>query len=95
MSVRYFLLTRDLLAGETEVREFGDSYTAVTAYNEAERKHFRDIMGSDPRLEIVLVGGESVEEVERAYPHYFTRGTREQRRERLLRLLADPRLAGT
>mgnify|MGYP001208125497 CR=1 FL=1 len=90
MSIRYFLLTRDQYAGETTVREFADSGTAVTAYNEAEREHFLDIMSSDPQLEIVLVGGENLEEVKRAYPHYFSKGTRQQRRERLLRGLGDP-----
>jgi hypothetical protein len=87
MTDRYFLVTRNRYAGKTEVREFGDAKAADTAYADAEREYFHDIMGQDPRLEIVLIGGESLAEVRRAYPHYFTEGSREQRRERMLRSL--------
>jgi len=89
MSGHYFLVTRDRRAGETEVKEFTDPQAAVTAYTRAEWEHSDDIFGDDPRLEIVLIGGENLAEVKRAYPHYFTEGTREQRRRRILRHLGD------
>lgn len=88
MSQRYFLLIRDRHAGTTVVREFGGQRDAVSAYNEAERENHREIMGTDPRLEIVLIGGENVDEVRRAYPHYFTEGERRERRRQMLRDLS-------
>lgn len=80
---RYFLIMRDWEAGTTEVRAFVDLKEAVHAYDNAEQEHFKEIMGDNPRLEIVLIGGESEDAVRRAYPHYFTEGTRAERRERL------------
>lgn len=87
MTQRYFLVIRDRHAGKTAVQEFSNADVAISAYGEAEREHLRDIMGKDPLLEIVLIGGESLAEVSRAYPHYFTKGTRQQRREQMLRNL--------
>ncbi|MBX6370804.1 MAG: hypothetical protein IRZ02_00920 [Acidothermus sp.] len=80
---RYFLIMRDWEAGTTEVRTFDDLKKAVHAYDAAEREHFKEIMGDNPRLEIVLIGGESEGDVRQAYPHYFTEGTRAERRARL------------
>jgi hypothetical protein len=65
--IKHFLITYDLNAGKAKVQSFGDDYDgALAAYAEAEE----DIRG-DGNLEIVLVGADSIETVERTHSSYF------------------------
>ena len=82
--VRWFLLFWDRHEGHTDVVEFAESSEAFAAFVEAEQTYTEDTLSSDPRFEIVLIGAESRDELVRAYPHYFSRGSRTQRMDDLL-----------
>ncbi len=73
----YFLLTRDDVAGTTEVQEFSDADEAFAAYMRAER------LNAEPDVEVVLIAGESLQRVKTAYKHYFSEGTRPERASRI------------
>lgn len=67
MSLRHFLLVYDLAAQHLiGQQEFDDGDEAATAYAALEREH-RD----RDDLEIVLVGADSIETIERTHAHYF------------------------
>ena len=87
---RYFLIIRDRFEGTTQVAEFTDGETAYLNYVETEAKFRSQARGLDPRIEVVLIGGESEQAVREMYPRYFTPGTREERRQRLLEGLEAP-----
>ncbi|WP_431837724.1 hypothetical protein [Cellulomonas sp. Y8] len=77
----FFLLVRDNVNGRTSVRRFIDSGEAFAAYFEEERLH--NVAQSAPEsadVEVVLISAESEDSVREGYPHYFTRGSREERR---------------
>ena len=67
--INHFLLVfdhrRDELIGMREFGDDGDS--AVTAYTEMERRH-----SSDPAIDIVLVGSDSLDTVKVTHQNYFT-----------------------
>jgi hypothetical protein len=65
--IQHFLIVYDIKAGKAKVTPFGDEYDqALTAYAEVEGD-VRD----DPNLDIVLVGADSIETVERTHSSYF------------------------
>jgi hypothetical protein len=65
--IQHFLIVYDIRAGKAKVTTFGDNYDeALAAYANAE-EDVRD----DPNLDIVLVGADSIETVERTHSSYF------------------------
>lgn len=69
MPLIHFLLVYDLARQElVDRREFADAGEAAAAYTELERKHH-----SDPHLEIVLVGADSIATVMTTHRNYFDR----------------------
>lgn len=84
--VRWFLIFFDRWQGHTEVREFDDQQEAFLVYIEEERRP--ETKGSDPQLELVLIGAASLEDVQRAYPHYWATGSREKRMQDIVDGLA-------
>lgn len=68
MSLQHFLLVFDHEQGHLlEEREFGqDSKAAVAAYNEMERRN-----GGQSKIEIVLIGSDSLETVRLTHANYF------------------------
>lgn len=65
--VQQFLVIYDIAAGEATVESFGNRYEeAVAAYEAAEREH-RD----DKNTEVVLLGSDSRETLERTHSSYF------------------------
>mgnify|MGYP000848869130 FL=1 len=69
--IKHFLLIYGRAAGvQVEVRQFGTgSAGAVTAYQEVERQ-FAD----NPRMDIVLVGSDSLDTVRVTHSNYFDEG---------------------
>jgi hypothetical protein len=66
-AIKHFLITYDLKAGKAKVQGFEEDYDgALAAYAEAEE----DVRGNGS-LEIVLVGADSIETVERTHSSYF------------------------
>lgn len=66
-SVQHFLVVYDVMAGEATIEPFGPDYkAAVAAYEGAEREH-RD----DGNIEVVLLGSDSRETLERTHASYF------------------------
>jgi hypothetical protein len=67
MALRHFLLVYDLAAQHLiSQREFDDGAEAAATYAEVERQ----CQGRDD-LEIVLVGADSIQTIERTHAHYF------------------------
>jgi Fe-S oxidoreductase len=87
-SIRWFLVCWHRHAGYTTVREFADQAESFSAYLAAERNSSDETRGADPKLEIVLIGAESLAALQEAYPHYFGKGSREQRVDSLLEKLS-------
>lgn len=66
-SVLHFLVIYDIRAAKADLVQFGTDYeAALDAYNRAEEDH-RD----DPNTEVVLLGSDSVETLERTHSSYF------------------------
>ncbi len=66
-SVLHFLVIYDIRAAKAELVPFGtDCEAALEAYNRTEEEH-RD----DPNTEVVLLGSDSVETIERTHSSYF------------------------
>lgn len=71
MSLIHFLLIYDLNAGRLLRQEqFSSADAAAAAYGDAEREHV-----NDDRVEIVLIGSDSIETIHRTHGHYFVQGT--------------------
>jgi len=65
--VKHFLVVYDIPAAKADVVHFGADYVgALEAYEEAEKTH-RD----DPNTEVVLLGSDSAETLERTHSSYF------------------------
>ncbi len=65
--IQHFLIIYDINVGKARVQPFGDDYDgALTAYAKAEQE-----LRETPNLEIVLVGADSIETVERTHSSYF------------------------
>lgn len=63
----HFLLVFDHACGELiETAEFHDSRRAVAAYEDMERRY-----EDRPRVEVVLIGSDSIETVRRTHANYF------------------------
>ncbi len=66
-SILHFLVVYDIRAATADVVQFDTDYdAALQAYNEAEETH-RD----DPNTEVVLLGSDSVDTLERTHSSYF------------------------
>ncbi len=65
----YFLLIFHVDTNELEIEEFvGDELAATTAYSAREHEY-----REDTRIEVVLVGADSLETVRKTHSHYFAR----------------------
>ena len=65
--IQHFLVIYDIDHGRAEVEPFGLDYQrAVQAYAEAEREH-----SDEENIEIVLLGSDSYETLERTHSSYF------------------------
>lgn len=65
--INHFLVVYDIANGLAHVDEFGRDYdAALAAYGEAEKRH-RD----DENVEVVLLGSDSIETLERTHSSYF------------------------
>ena len=65
--IRHFLVVYDIRAANADVVPFETDYeAALEAYNQAEEAH-RD----DPNTEVVLLGSDSAETLERTHSSYF------------------------
>lgn len=70
-AIRHYLLFFDSAAGRlVRIDEFDDPDAAVSAYDAAERE-----ASVDPKLEIVLLGTDSLETLKKTHGRYFTNGT--------------------
>jgi hypothetical protein len=70
--VRHFLVVYDIAAAQADVVEFERDYeAALDAYNRAEEKY-----REDPNVEVVLLGSDSVETLERTHSSYFELSTK-------------------
>jgi hypothetical protein len=66
-SIKHFLVIYDIPNGLAHVDSFGTNYSgALVAYAEAEAEH-RD----DANIEVVLLGSDSIETLERTHSSYF------------------------
>jgi hypothetical protein len=65
--INHFLVLYDIANGLAQVESFGKDYdAALAAYNDAERAH-RD----DDNVEVVLLGSDSIDTLERTHSSYF------------------------
>lgn len=68
--IRHFLIVYDIPTGDADVRDFGTDYgSAMEAYAEAEEE-----MHGRRDLDIVLLGADSLETVQRTHSSYFETG---------------------
>ena len=66
--IKHFLVTYDPTTGKTEVEPFGTDYdTAQAAYAKAEQAN----ADADERLDVVLLGADSLETIKRTHSSYF------------------------
>jgi hypothetical protein len=67
--IKHFLVIRDMAAGRTDVREFGDDYDAAQdAYAQVEWE-----TRNRRRINVVLLSSDSLETVKRTHSSYFER----------------------
>lgn len=69
----WFLLVQYRDQGRTEVTSFADAAEAAVAYGEAERQFKDKMRGSNPEMDVLLVGASSLDVVQERYPSYFTK----------------------
>lgn len=82
--LKHFLLTYNRDIDElVDVQEFEDALLATEAYEHAER----EARHTDARIDVVLVGSDSLETVKVTHSNYFT-GSARARTRTLLRNLA-------
>ena len=68
MTTVHVLLVYDLVAGRlVSQEEFSDGTKALARYVEMERNHLRD-----PKVEIVLVGADSLDTIRQTHASYFS-----------------------
>lgn len=78
--IKHFLVTYDPTTGKTEVEPFGTDYDAAqAAYAEAEQAN----ADADERLDVVLLGADSLETIKQTHSSYFKGTSSEQFRELL------------
>jgi hypothetical protein len=66
-SIQHFLVIYDIRAAKAELIPYETDYeAALDAYNKAEEEHRKD-----PNTEVVLLGSDSVETLERTHSSYF------------------------
>jgi hypothetical protein len=65
--IKHFLVSYDLATGKTEVESFGTDYDAAqVAYARAEQAN-----ADDGKLDIVLLGADSLETIKQTHSSYF------------------------
>lgn len=64
--LKHFLIVFDHDTGDVRVQTFTDTARAIKAYEDEERA-----LGDRPRLEIVLVGSDSLRTVKLTHANYF------------------------
>ena len=65
--VQHFLVIYNIPHGKADICSFGTNYDeALAAYNEAESAHRRD-----DDIEVVLLGSDSIDTLERTHSSYF------------------------
>lgn len=65
--IQHFLVIYDIPNGMAQVEPFGKDYDgALAAYAHAEEQH-----RSNPNVEVVLLGSDSIETLERTHSSYF------------------------
>jgi hypothetical protein len=68
--INHFLVSFDPDTGKVDVRSYGTDYDAAqTAYAEAEQKN-----GIAGKLDIVLLGADSLETIKKTHSSYFRNG---------------------
>ncbi len=66
---KYFLITYDLSAQEVAVENFGSDFeTAAGMYSVLEERY-----AENDRIEVVLVGADSIETIHKTHSHYFAK----------------------
>lgn len=94
--LKHFLIFFDRSQGEIvrmDVFDEDQADEAAAAYTAAEQDHAHEIHGSNPDLEIVLLGAESEQTLMQTHAHYFAKsGDRKARFDRLSRRVNE--LAG-
>lgn len=66
---RYFLITYDLRAHEVKVENFEADFDAAAAMYSMLEERFSE----DDRIEVVLVGADSIETIHKTHSHYFAK----------------------
>lgn len=67
---RYFLITYDLQAREVTVDDsFGTNFEAAAAMYSLLEERYEE----DDRIEVVLVGADSIETIHKTHSHYFAK----------------------
>lgn len=71
-TIQHFLVIYNIDKGKADVEPFGKDYSgAVKAYAAAERR-----FGGEKNIEVVLLGSDSFETLERTHSSYFELGRR-------------------
>lgn len=65
-NIKHFLVVYDVKAGRADVREFADHDEALASYDELEKR----FLESDD-FDIVLLGADSLETIQRTHSSYF------------------------
>jgi hypothetical protein len=69
--IQHFLISYDPGTGETKVQAFGTDYAAAqAAYAEAEQTN-----GIGSKLDVVLIGADSLETIKQTHSSYFNGGS--------------------
>lgn len=66
-TINHFLLVFDIGRQTADVRAFGEDYeAALSAYGDAEEQY-----RSNPQIEVVLLGADSIETLKKTHSSYF------------------------
>lgn len=66
---QYFILLYHIAGREVEIKTYGrDADAALEAYSEYERAH-----RNDDDVEVVMVGADSIETIQKTHSHYFAK----------------------
>jgi hypothetical protein len=66
---RYFLITYDLHAHEVGVEDFGPDFEAAVAMYSLLEERYEE----EDRIEVVLVGADSIDTIHKTHSHYFAK----------------------
>ncbi|MEV4421401.1 hypothetical protein AB0L40_15665 [Patulibacter sp. NPDC049589] len=86
--IKHFLLTFDVDRQSADVESFGEDYdAALEAYSDAELR-----TGEDARIEVVLLGADSLETLKKTHSSYFMDASAEHPFAAHLRVASAPRI---